>query len=137
MPIRIEWFYYLDGYKTKLNWFLLEVALEYYTRIRSSPELGFYREQNNKGQISRYCTYYVRRMKESLLKCIHGQRKSIVLYQEHISDFYPQHSDRQNRALGKVAKEALDHMLSACKNCPVMCLHDYKSRNMDFDIYKD
>ena len=136
-PIRIQWFYHLEGDKTKLNWFLLEVALEYYTRINDSPELKRYREQHNEEQIAQYCTYYVRRLKGSLLKCIRGQRKSIVLYQEHIVDFYPQHSDQLNGALGKVAKEALDHMLSACENCPAMCLRDYKSRSMDFDVYKD
>lgn len=134
-PIQIEWFYYLEGEKTKLNWFLLEVALEYYMRIRSNTDLQPYREQYTEEQIAQYCTYYVRRMKESLLKCIRGQRKSITLYQEHVADFYPQHPDQQNKALNKVAKEALDHMLSACENCPAMCLHDYTSRSMDFDIY--
>jgi len=38
-PIKLEWFYYLEGEKTKLNWFLLEIALEYYDRIRDSQEL--------------------------------------------------------------------------------------------------
>jgi hypothetical protein len=33
-PIQIEWFYYLEGNKTKLNWFLLETALEYFFRLQ-------------------------------------------------------------------------------------------------------
>ena len=76
-PIKIEWFYYLEGDRTKLNWFLLEVALEYYTRIKSSPELASYREQYDEMQIAQYCTYYVRRLKEGVLKCLQGKRKRI------------------------------------------------------------
>jgi len=136
-PIQIEWFYYLEGDRTKLNWFLLEVALEYYSRIMGNPELKSYREQYNKEQIAQYCTYYVRRMKDGLLKFIRGRRKCINLYQEHITDFYPHHLRQMNSTLSATAEEALKHMLSACKNCPQQCLLDYQSRSMDFDIYKD
>jgi len=136
-PIQMEWFYYLEGRKTKLNWFLMEVALEYYDRIMDSQELKSYREQYDKKQIAQYCTYYVRRLKESLLKCIRGQRKSVILYSEYVEDFYPHHSEMQNRALNKVAKEAFDHMASACENCPAQCLRDYRSRSLNFDVYKE
>jgi hypothetical protein len=120
-PIQMEWFYYLEGDRTKLNWFLMEVALELY-------------DKKTDCLISRH---YVRRLRESLLKRVRGQRKSRVVYHERIADFYPRHSNQRNGALGKVAKEALDHMLSARENCPAMCLGDYKSRSMDFDLYKD
>jgi hypothetical protein len=137
IPIKMEWFYYLEGEKTKLNWFLLEIALEYYDRIMDSPELESYREQYDKKQIAQYCTYYARRVKESLLKCLRGQRKNILLYPEYIEDFYPHHTKSQNKALGKVGKEAVDHMLSACEDCPQQCLIDYRSRSMVFDEYED
>ena len=136
-PIRIEWFYYLEGNRTKLNWFLLEVALEYYERIMKSPGLAAYREQYDETQIARYCTYYVRRLKDGLLKYIQGKRKSINIYQEHITDYYPHHSHPMNSTLSAVAQEALTHMLSACKNCPQQCLVDYRSKTADFAIYKD
>jgi hypothetical protein len=136
-PIQMEWFYYLEGDRTKFNWFLLEVALEYYTRIMDSHELKSYREQYNKEQIAQYCTYYVRRLRDGLLKFIRGRRKSINIYQEHITDFYPHHTHQMNSKLSAVAQEALMHMMSACKNCPGQCLIDYQSRSMDFDVYKD
>jgi len=136
-PIEIEWFYYLEGERTKLNWFLLEVALEYYTRIKSSPELASYREHYDENQIAQYCAYYVRRLKDGLLKFLRGKRKCINLYQEHIADFYPHHAHQLNSALSAVAQEALAHMLSACKTCPSQCLIDYRSRCLDFDIYGD
>jgi len=136
-PIRIEWFYYLEGEKTKLNWFLLEIALEYYDRIKDSPDLASYRKQYDDMQIAQYCTYYARRMKESLLRCLRGQRKSIILYKEHIDDFYPHHTKEMNMALSKVANEAWAHMLDACENCPQQCLDDYMARSRDFDVYGD
>jgi hypothetical protein len=136
-PIELEWFYYLEGDRTKLNWFLLEVALEYYGRIMDSEELISYRERYDKEQIAQFCTSYVRRLKVALLKCIRGQTKHVNIYQEHIADFYPHHSHQMNTALCKAAEKALSHMLSACKNCPQHCLVDYQSRSIDFDIYKD
>jgi len=136
-PIQIEWFYYLEGDKTKLNWFLMEVALTYYERIMDSLELKPYREQYGKEQIGQYCTYYARRTKESLLKCLRGQRKSIILYKEYTYDFYPHHTKEMNESLVKVGNEAWSHMLAACEDCPQQCLSDYKSRSADFDMYKD
>ncbi|MCL2853834.1 MAG: hypothetical protein FWE20_12555 [Defluviitaleaceae bacterium] len=135
-PIQMEWFYHLEGEKTKLNWFLLEVALEYYDRIMDSPELKPYREHYGNEQIGQYCTYYARRMRVGLLKFIRGQRKCINLYQAHVTDFYPHHTHQMNSALSAVAEEAISHMLSACKNCPQQCLLDYQSRSADFDMYK-
>jgi len=76
-PIRMEWFYRLHDEKTKLGWYLLELALEYYGRIMDSPELGSYRERYSEGQIAQYCAYYARRLKESLLKYMRGQRKTV------------------------------------------------------------
>jgi len=136
-PIQIEWFYHLEGEKTKLNWFLLEIALEYYDRIKDSPELAAYREQYDDKQISQYCTYHARRMKEGLLRCLRGQRKSIVIQEEHIYDFYPHHTNEMNKALSKVCNEAWGHMLEACRNCQQQCLVDYKARSRDFDTYGD
>jgi uncharacterized Fe-S radical SAM superfamily protein PflX len=135
-PIRKEWFY-LDGEKTKLNWFLLEIALEYYDRIMDSPELASYRAMYDNKQIALFCTYYARRAKDSLLRCLKGQRKSIMLYREHIDDFYPHHTKEMNKALVKVGNDAWDHMLAICDNCPQRCLVDYKSRSPEFDMYED
>ena len=136
-PIELEWFYYLEGEKTKLNWFLLEIALEYYDRIRDSQELVTYREQYSEQQIAQFCAYYARRFKKSVLNCLCGRRKSIVIYREHISDFYPQHSDELNSELNAVAWEAVDHMLSGCEHCPQQCLGDYKARSPFFEEYQD
>jgi len=136
-PIQMEWFYYLYGDKTKLNWLLLEVAMEYYDRIMDSPSLAAYRVQYDENQIAQYCTYYARRMKESLLNNLRGRRKSILGYPVYINDFYPHHSEQLNDLLGDVAAEAWGHILSTCKSCRQQCLKEYEERSPLFDRYQD
>jgi len=135
-PIQMEWFYKVEGEKTKLNWFLLEIALEYYSRITESHELKSYRKQYSKKQIAQYCTYYARRAKDDLLKYVKGRRKHFYTYQEYIDDFYPYHTNEQNELLAKVGNEAWEHMLRACNNCPEQCLRDYRSKCIFFETYK-
>lgn len=136
-PIQMEWFYDLEGHKTKLNWFLLEIALEYFDRIRSSKALSTYWEQYDQIQIAQFCAYYARRMKKGLLNCLRGRTKHLIAYQEIIDDFYPHHGDKLNRQLHDTAKEAWDSMLSGCENCSQQCLSDYKSRTRLFEDHED
>jgi hypothetical protein len=135
-PIQMEWFYYLEGEKTKLNWFLLEFALAYYENIRDSETLTFYRKRYDKEQIAQFCTYYARRLKKSLLNCLRGRTKSIVFQLEYVDDFYPHHVDQMNRTLHSVAKYSYDNMLF-CDNCPQQCLIDYKARSLQFEEWKE
>jgi len=136
-PIQIEWFYHLEGEKTKLNWFLLETALEHFSRIRQSDALEAYRKQYDEQQVAQFCTYYARRMKDSLLNCLRGRRRTVIHYSAYVDDFYPHHDEQMNRAIEDIAVEAWSHMLSACENCPQQCLADYASRSYVFDTYGD
>lgn len=136
-PIQMEWFYHIYGNKTKLNWLLLETALECYFRIRDSAALTDYRKQYDDLQIAQFCTYYARRMKSSLLNCLRGQRKSVIHYRDYVDDFYPHHDDQMNCAIEDAAVEAWTHMLSACENCPQGCPYDYEAETTLFDDHKD
>ena len=135
-PIQMEWFYNLEGEKTKFNWFLLEIALEYYSRINVSGELKAYRKQYSNKEIALYCTYYARRAKSDLLKYVKGQRKYLYTYEEYIEDFYPHHPVEQNERLSKIGNETWEHMLKACETCPQQCLKDYRSNSIFFEKYK-
>jgi len=135
-PIQMEWFYYLEGEKTKLNWFLFEIALEYYSRIMESSELKAYKKQYNNKQIALYCTYYARRGKTDVLKYIKGRRKHLHTYKEYIDDYYPNRTNEENDILSKVGNETWEHMLNACHACPQQCLNDYQSRSIFFEKYK-
>ena len=135
VPMRMEWFHNIEGEKTKLNWFLLETAIEHYDRIMESDALSSYRELYTKEQIAVFCAYYARRMKESLLNNLRGRRKNIIPYYEYIDDYYPNHDRKLTNLLRAAANDAWRHMLEACGRCPQQCLNDYSSRCMDFDIY--
>ena len=137
IPMRYEWFHNIEGYKTKLNWFLLESALEHYDRIMENDTLSKYRELYTKEQIAIFCTYYAKRMKASILCNLRGKRKRIHLFAEYIDDFYPNHDRKTNDLLSKMAHDAWAYKMESCRNCPKQCLVDYKSRCIDFDIYQD
>jgi len=132
----MKWFYHLYGNKTKLNWFLYEFALEYYDHIMDNPELQEYRKQYSKEQIAQYCTYFSRRLKESILKAVRGQRKSIIFYQEHIADFYPHFTNKRLQILSTTAIKSYED-LEFCKTCPENCLNDYESRSYNFETHKE
>jgi uncharacterized Fe-S radical SAM superfamily protein PflX len=135
--MRYEWFHNIEGHKTKLNWFLLETALEHYDRIMESDALSKYRKLYTDEQIALFCVYYARRMKESLLNNLRGRRKHILLYTEYIDDYYPNLDRETKDSLSDLASEAWGYKLDSCKNCPTQCLADYKSTAIDFDIYQD
>jgi hypothetical protein len=136
-PIQFEWFYSLEGDKTKFNWFLMETALECFFRIRDSETLAVYRKQYDDQHLAHFCAYYARRMKPSLLNCLRGRTKKIIHYKAYIDDFYPQHDEQLNRTLEDAAIEAWRYMLSSCGNCPEQCLSDYKARSYFFDEWKE
>jgi len=137
-PIQMEWFYCLHGCeKTKLNWYLLEMALEYYDRIMGSAELATYRELYDEERVAQYCAYYARRLKESLLKYIRGQRKTVIFYHEYAGDYYPQHDERLAAVLSRIARESFDSMWPGCRACPQQCLWEHEDRSPLFDEYKD
>jgi hypothetical protein len=136
-PIQMEWFFHLEGEKTKLNWYLMEIAMEHYDRIRDSEALAHYREQYDEKQIAQFCAYYARRLKPALLNYLRGRRKTVIFHHEHVGDFYPHHGLNLNRALNRVARDAFDHMWYACKGCPQQCLNDYEATSPLFDRYKD
>lgn len=135
-PIQMEWFYYLEGEKTKLNWFLLEFALGYYESIRDSESLAFYRKRYDEEQIAQFCTYYARRLKESILKCLRGRTKSIIFYYEYVEDFYPHHDKQFHLVLHRLAKNSYDNMVF-CEHCPQQCLIDYTASSSQFEEWKE
>ena len=137
IPMRYEWFHNIEGYRTKFNWFLMETALEHYDRIMENDGLAKYRELYTKERIALFCTYFARRMKESLLINLRGKRKSIRLYNEYIDDYYPNHDRETNELLLEMAEDAWSHKIDSCEHCPKQCLIDYKSSCIDFDIYQD
>jgi hypothetical protein len=134
--IRPEWFY-LDGDKTKLNWFLFEVALEYQSAIVSSDALASYRKAHPPEDIARFATYFTKRMKKSVLERFALLTDALIYHAEYVSDYYPAIPPRQGEALIEVAMKAWDDMLSVCEVCPERCLSERDLPSTLFDSYRE
>ena len=133
--IKAEWFYENDAGKTKLNWFLYEVALEYQMFIKDTPELKPYRKSHGDRNIALFCAHYAKQMKQSVLDRLDGKSDATVLYEEYITDFYPGLPQNQVRLLLDAAGDAWDSHLSVCGTCPTRCLSEKEQRCELFDRY--
>ena len=133
--IKAEWFLEGENPKIKLNWFLYEVALEYYSFIQRSKALSQYRVAHSETEIARFCTYYAKRMRKSVLARLAGLTDATVIEEECISDYYPENSARTNRSLLKAACEAWDSHLAVCEICPTRCISERDRYCGFFDSY--
>ena len=134
--IKPEWFYENEEGKTKLNWFLYEVALEYQSFIKSSAELKAYKKAYGDRNIALFCTHYAKQMKQSVLDRLEGKTDATIIDEEYITDFYPMMAQKDVNLLMDAACEAWDQHLSVCEACPTRCLSE-KDHMIDlFDRYK-
>ena len=136
-PIQMKWFYFIEGNKSKLNWFLFEFALEYYNAISKNPSLEDYRNQYDVQYIAQYCTYFSRRLKESLLKELRGRTKHVIFQERYINDFYPHHDSDLNHTLSLIAMNSFEELQFKCDECRQQCLFDYRAISSYFNEYKD
>ena len=134
--VKKEWF--LEGAhpKAKLNWFLYEVALEYYAFVMRSKALWRYRKAHNETEIAEFCAYYAKRMRKSVLERLAGLTEATEIDEEYISDYYPKNSARLNGLLLETACAAWDRLLSVCEVCPTRCLSEKDRMCGLFDLYE-
>ena len=132
--IQPEWFY-AGSNKTKLDWFLFEVALEYQQVIGFDKTLALYRNTHSPEDIARFCAYFSRRMEKSVLERLAVQTDAVVFYEDYVTDYYPDISRRQTDALIKAAIKAWDDMLAVCEACPERCISEKDLPSTLFDSY--
>ena len=135
--INPEWFYENEAGKTKLNWFLYEVALEYQSFIESAPELKAYRKSHGDRNIALFCAHYAKQMKQSVLERLEGKTDAVIIDEEYITDFYPEMRGKQLALLMEAAERAWDSHLSVCEACPTRCLSEKEQWCELFDSYKE
>jgi uncharacterized Fe-S radical SAM superfamily protein PflX len=133
--VKMEWFHEGPSPKAKLNWFLYEVALEYHNHIMSSKALWRYRKTQNEAEIAKFCAYFAKRMKKSVLERLAGLTDATEIDEEYISDYYPDNSGKMNGLLLETACRAWDKLLSVCANCPTRCLSEKERYCTLFDTY--
>lgn len=136
-PIKYDWFYSSEAEKTKFNWFCLEVALEYYDHISDSPLLSAFRKHHSNLEIARFCTYYAKRMKDSIMERLAGKTESTIIYEEYFEEYYPDNSKRHNQLLMQVAAQAWESHLRFCETCPQRCISEKDEPSPFFDEYRE
>jgi len=135
--IKAEWFYVNEEGKTKLNWFLYEVALEYQEFIRNTPELKPYKKTHGDRNVALFCTHFAKEMKKSLLERLEGKTDNTIIYEEYITDFYPGMPRKQVNLLLEAAGKAWGSQLSICETCPTRCISEKEEWCVLFDDYRE
>ena len=135
--IKAEWFYETEAGKTKLNWFLYEVALEYQMYIKDMPGLKTFRETHGDRNIALFCAHYAKQMKRSVLERLSGKTEATIFYDEYITDFYPLLDQKTVDFLIDAAETAWGSHLSVCDSCPTRCISEMDEKCFLFDSYRD
>jgi hypothetical protein len=122
--INADNFYKDNGDKIKQNWLLYEYANILYSKIEESHELTGYRKKHSIKNISAFCVYFSKRLKQSLFKAQNEQMSGVAIDARYVYEFYPENTRTQTQKLLNVSMEAWDEHLRACSNCPNQCLTD-------------
>lgn len=135
-PIKPEWFYSNEKEKTKINWFCFEYALELYTAIMKSSALKRYKAITKPENIADFCTYLALRMKKSVYDRLSGATDAVIMDEEYIESYYPEHTQHQNMKIMNVAFEAWDSLVAICETCPTRCISERERKSEFFDEYR-
>ena len=126
-------FYKDNGDKNKQNWFLYEYSNIMFSKIGERPGLAAYRKRHGKDDISAFCVYFSKRLRQSIYKVDKKQASRVAIDARYIYGFYPGNTRAQTQRLLEAASEAWDEQIMACSGCPNQCLADGFERTDMFD----
>jgi len=126
-------FYKDDGDKIKQNWFLYEYSNILFSKIRESSKLAAYRKKYSESNISEFCVYFSKRLRQSIYYLYMGQASGIVIDAKYVYEFYPNNSYTQTQRLLEAALEACEEHTRTCTNCSNQCLIKGFERTDMFD----
>jgi hypothetical protein len=131
--VAADHFYKDDGDKIKQNWFLYEYANNLYTEIEESPALASYRKKHGKDNITAFCVYFSKRLRQSIFRAQTKQTAVVEINARYIYEFYPNNSRAQTQRLLNAAGSAWEEKVTVCSNCPNQCLTEGFERTAMFD----
>ena len=117
-------FYKDDGDKIKQNWFLYEYANILFESIEKSPALAAYRKRRGKDDISAFCIYFSKRLRQSIAGAREKRTSCVEINARYIYEFYPDNTYARTQKLLNAAGAAWDEHILACSVCPNQCLTD-------------
>ena len=138
-PDRIasDYFYKDKGDQIKQNWFLYEYSNIMASKIEESPELAVYRKKHSRDNVTAFCVYFSKRLRQSIAKAHKKQTSGVAIDARYVYEFYPENTRAQTQRLLNAAMEAWNEHLLACSNCPNQCLTDgFEITNMFDNLEK-
>ena len=133
--IPASWFYMNDSEKTKFNWFFYEYACKLFEHIddNRSKRISDWKAKYTEEQIAAFCAYYSKRMKQSVNEMIEAVTMKVNVYDEYLTDYCHDNSQRENNLINKIAVGALYELIEGCTICTTGCLNDRNARCEFFD----
>ena len=130
-------FYKDGGDKTKQNWFLYEFSNVLFSKIEQSGKLASFRKKHSKENISAFCVYFSKRLRQSISNVEKKLASSVTINGRYVYEFYPGNTYAQTQKLLEAACEAWDEHLLVCSACPNQCLTDgFELTNMFDNLEK-
>ena len=126
-------FYKDKGDKNKQNWFLYEYSNILFSKIEECHELASYRKKHSENDISAFCVYYSKRLRQSIYNAQTKVTKGVTINARYIYEFYPKNTYAQTQKLMEAAGSAWEEHLQTCSVCPNQCLTDGFERTDMFD----
>jgi len=117
-------FYKDKGDQIKQNWFLYEYSNIMASKIEESPELAVYRKKHSRDNVTAFCVYFSKRLRQSIANAHKKQTSGVAIDARYVYEFYPENTRSQTQRLLNAAMEAWNEHLQACSNCPNQCLAD-------------
>jgi hypothetical protein len=122
--VSAENFYKDDGDKIKINWFLYEYSNILFSKITESPKLAHYRKRHNEENISAFCVYFSKRLRQGIINAHTGKTKGVIINARYIYEFYQDNSYDQTQQLLEATGDAWSEHILVCDVCPNQCLND-------------
>ena len=121
--------------KTKLNWFLFELALEIERFIAKERRLTaqLHRAGVDDSQMRDFCVHYAKHMKSEILDKLAGRIANVRLGYLEIERFFPLIGDRLVDRLLTVVGKAWKSQTEICVACPTRCISEKDKRAQMFD----
>ena len=120
--INPKWFYHSKREACKLNWFAYEYSCELYEQIQQADSLKAYRKKYSKDEISRFCAYFARRIRGTIVDRYNSNTEAVVFESDFIFDYYLDATTNETNRLINVAIKAWHSKIEGCGGCPNGCL---------------
>jgi len=117
-------FYKDKGDKIKENWFLYEYSNILFWKIWKSSELANYRKKHSEENITAFCVYFSKRLRQSISNVHKKQTSGVAIDARYVYEFYRENTRAQTQRLLNASMEAWDEHVQACWKCPNQCLTD-------------